>query len=279
MQTKQISASVIAKADLPDEVLKAAEGEDIDKWFYATVEVQDVDGDIVRIKGLNTEKHARNGHIKVLVSHQLKPDGQGRLPIAGKVAKWVQTKHKATGAPALAAGLKFVGTELGKEIKTLSDADLLDVSIGFEPLESSPIQGAGLDYTKAAIAEISVCVHGANQFAGVVRAIDKELGLGTAEPVLPSAHATPEEHKAFFATAIEKLDALLASAAQLKKDLTSTAETTDTQFKAIADRFDDIEDSVAALPKGSADPQGDRKDQQTPKTIDRDRLSAFLSTL
>lgn len=168
-------ATVIKSGELPDEVAKAAEGKSIDKWFYATVEAEDREGDVVRVKGLDTTKYAQaGGPIKVLIQHQKSPNASSHLPIVGGVSEWVATKHKANGLPAMVAGVKFVDTELGREAKVLADAGLLDVSIGFEPLEASPRSGGGKDFTKAAVSEISVCVMGMNQYAGIVRALEDE---------------------------------------------------------------------------------------------------------
>jgi hypothetical protein len=225
MKTKHLTATSIAKDDLPEEVVKAAEGKDIDRWYYATVETPDREKDIVRVKGLDTAKYTQSGGpMRVLVSHQRAPNANSRLPICGGVKEWVPTKHKATGLPALAAGIKFVDTELGKEIKTLADADLLDVSIGFEPLEADPIPGGGFDYKKAAISELSVCVNGMNQYAGVVRALEAESkSVGTVHvDVVPNiaGHVLTKLDD-------ESLDAILS------------------ELKSLHLRLDDLEDAIA----------------------------------
>ncbi len=261
IKTKHVAATHLKTSELPDDVRKAAEGEDIDKWYYATVETKDREGDIVRIGGIDTAKYAQNGcPIKVLVNHQRSPDGQGRLPIAGKVVKWVPTKHKATGLPAMAAGLKFVKTDLGNEIKTLADENLLDVSIGFEAEEHAPIAGAGTDYTKSAIAEISVCVTGMNQFAGVLRALDKdEKAIADAEARAKAADKT------LIDTITKHIDAKFAEhAAALLEANTNTIK-----------RLDDLEDTLSNLPKPDA-AQIDRSEHLSPK-ISLDSLRALLA--
>jgi hypothetical protein len=267
MQTKHLDAPVIAQSDLPDEVLKAGEGVDIDMWVYASVETADREGDIVRVKGIDTTSFAQGGGaLKFLVAHQRGPMADGSLPVLGKAVKWVATKHKTTGLPAMATAIKFAPTELAQDTKKLYDGGFLtDVSIGFQPKKSTPIQGGGFDYEECAVAELSACITGMNPLASIVRAIEDQQPM-------PSVHASLEEQKAFFAPAVEKLDALIATATELKAELAATAK----QLKVIDDRIDNLEDSVSSMPKG-ADPQDDRTDRQTPRTIDRDRLNAFLN--
>jgi hypothetical protein len=254
---KQLTASILKSDDLPEEILKASEGEEIDKWFWATVEVLDHDGDIVRVAGIDTTKYAQSGApIKFISSHTTRPLDDGRLPIVGKAVKWMKTLHKTTGAPALAVGVKFAGTQLGKEMKELYEGSFLtDVSIGAEVLKHSPIKDGGNDYEEVAISELSACITGANQFAGVMRALAEE----------PITLTEPDQTKTGIDADFIKAnhDALIAKLDDAITQITSH----------ITNRLDDIEDSIAAKTEEGRQSSSRKSDQ----SIDLDKLKSLLS--
>lgn len=188
---KTLTAPVISSDELPRDLRKAAEGEDIDKWFYASVEVPDHEKDIIRVAGIDTKKYAQNGGaIKFISNHNRAAGPDGRLPVIGKTVKWVPTRHVPTGMPAMAVAVKFAPTELGQEMRKLYDGGFLtDVSIGAEALKGKPIENGGIDYEQVAIAELSACINGMNQFAGVVRALDDEFEKANSLNSAGVAHA------------------------------------------------------------------------------------------
>ncbi len=248
LKTKHVIAPLIQTADLPDDVLKAAEGEDIDKWFYATVEHEDREGDIVRVKGIDTVSYAQNGPIKFIMSHSQRPLADGSLPVLGKAVRWVTTMHKSLKVPALAVGIKFADTKLARETKSLYDGGFLsDVSIGFQPKKGKPLAN-GTDYEECAIGELSACVTGMNQFAGVLRALDEECKPA---PAIDPAELTKQLTEAF---------------GKLFADFSAKFNT----------RLDDLEDSLSELPKADA-PQSDREMRQS-RQIDLDRLRELLKS-
>ncbi len=260
---KTLNAPVIKSEELPDDLRKAAEGEEIDRWFWASVEVPDHEKDIIRIAGIDTKKYAQNGGtIKFISNHSRAASHDGRLPVIGKTVKWVATKHTATGMPAMAAAVKFAPTDLGEEMKKLYDGGFLtDVSIGAEAIKGKPLESGGIDYEHVAIAELSACINGMNQFAGVLRALEVEE---------PKPEVKPEP------LTLSDAD-LLRFVEPMNKRFDLIAETFAALEKKFASRFDDVEDSISSLPKGAA-PQDERKEQPSTK-IDRDKLIAALRNL
>ncbi len=248
LKTKHVTAPILKQSDFPEDVVKAAEGVDADIWFYATVEAEDREGDIVRVKGIDTTAFAANGPIKFIMNHSSKPLADGRLPVLGKTVKWVSTKHKSLNVPALAVGVKFADTELAKETKTLYEGGFLsDVSIGFQPTKAVPIPGAGMDYQECAVGELSACVTGMNAFAGVLRALEDDK---PAEPIKLSD---------------EDIDKIKTFTNSILTDL----------FKTLNKRMDDFEDSLSALPNRDGE-KSDRKDRQSDK-IDLNELRNLLA--
>ncbi len=246
LKTKHVVAPVINVSNMPDDVFKAAGEVDADIWFYATVEKADREGDIVRVKGIDTKSFAQNGPIKFILSHSSRPLANGQLPVLGKAVKWVKTTHKEMSVPALAVGIKFADTDLAQQTKALYDGEFLtDVSIGFQPITSKPIPGKGFDFEECAIGELSACVTGMNAFAGVLRAIEDE-------PAAP----------------------LKLSDEDLTKITDATKAHIDSLFTKLNKRQDDFEDSLSALPNGDGQ-KADRQGRQSDK-IDLDQLVEAL---
>ncbi len=248
LKTKHVVAPILKSIDFPDEVAKAAEGLDADMWFYATVEQPDREGDIVRVKGIDTKSFSANGPIKFIMSHSSKPLANGQLPVLGKAVKWVRTTHKELSLPALAVGVKFADTELAQQTKALYDGEFLtDVSIGFQPVKSKPIPGKGFDFEECAIGELSACVTGMNAYAGVLRALE-------AEEKHEPTKLSDEDH-------IKILEGIKSNITELLKHLNK--------------RMDDFEDSLSALPKSDGS-KADRQDRQSDK-IDLAELRKLLA--
>lgn len=257
LKTKQVVAPIIKSDDLPDDVKKAGMGKDIDKWFYATVEAPDREKDIVRVAGIDLKSYSQNGPLKFISSHKRGPGPDGRLPVVGKAVEWVRTKHKATGSPALAVGIKFAPTELGKEMKALYDGDFLtDVSIGFEPLEAEPIKDGGYDYKASAIGELSACITGMNQFAGVLRALEAEpLTVQQPDNIWKAAEFTG-----------------------LQAQITTLTDTLKSLTQELQKRLDDIEGAIEAAAQKNAGSTAAELPAK-PKKIDPRKLADLLASL
>lgn len=257
LKTKQVVAPAIKTADLPDDVVKAAEGKDIDRWFYATVEAPDREKDVVRVAGIDLKEYAQNGPLKFISGHRRAPGPDGRLPVCGKAVEWVKTKHKSLGFPALAVGIKFAPNDLGKEMKELYDGEFLtDVSIGFEPVKATPLKHGGFDYEESAIGELSACITGMNQYAGVLRALEAEVEQNEVRVPFPQDIWKAAEYVAL----IDALKTIGDRLAEMNKQLT--------------DRIDNLEDTLSSLPQSSAS-QDDRKEPKS-KKVDLDKLAAYL---
>jgi hypothetical protein len=241
-ELKKIAAPVIAELTL--DITKAAEGEDIDKWAFATVEVKDLQDDIVRVAGMNLAKHTDERPIQIRCDHR-QDVGQDGFPVVGKVVKFVRTTYKtASGSvPAIAFGMKFAPTQFGQTMKSLYDGRYMtDFSIGAKAEEKpKPLKDGRYDWDKTNLHEISACLDGANQHA---QAINRALGIE-------------------------------------QPDLDAIKQLLDTKFtdinKYITERLDGIESAIVAKAHASEQPSDTPSD--APTEIDYTPLIAALESL
>jgi hypothetical protein len=245
--TKSSATGTIAKiADLPDEFLKASEGQDVDHYFYASVEVKDLDGDVVRVGGIKARET-----VPFIVGHKKSPNDDGTLPVIGKAFAWKKTTHKSLNVPALVAGVKFAPTRLGQEFKKQYDEGFLtDVSIGFLAPNSKSLRGGRYDVEECEVYELSACIKGANQYATIMKAMD---GDG--------------------ATAVTiKLDD-----ADLKELAKSFADQFSSLSTHLTKRLDDLESAIVAAPHASE--QDGNNDSDTDTAIDYAPLESALKAV
>jgi hypothetical protein len=164
------TGTLITKGQAPEEL--KSQSKDADVFGYASVEVEDLDGDIIRVDGIRLNRHKPDNRIKLLAGHQrLLADGSS--PIIGSICNFTRVTHP-NGAKALAFGAKFGSTPLAKEYATLYDDEHTapEFSIGFRPVRSEPMKnGNGLDYLESELIEVSSVTLGANQYAQVMRAL------------------------------------------------------------------------------------------------------------
>lgn len=254
---KQITATVIEKTELPDDLLKASEKLDVDKWAFASVEVTDREGDIVRVEGIDFSSHTDAHPLKILCNHDRKLTVDG-YPVVGKAVTFQRTAFAKDGenCPALVFGMKFAPTDFGQRMKKLYDGKFLtDFSIGADskPGGAAALKGGGVDWKATTLNEVSACVFGMNQHAKTIeRALDVEDEMATAT-LKPDARP-------------DKILLLLNEQATLLKQITS--------------RLDDIESIVVAKSDATAEQTGDQNDQQA--TVDdkaNDEIAKALSHL
>lgn len=259
-KTLRLTGSVIAKADLPDELKGAAD--DCDVMGYASVETVDRDADIVRVKGISLKNHRPESPVKLLAGHQ-RLLSSGESPVIGKIVSFRQCTHKGLGVPALAFSATFAKTPLGQHYKTLYDnGDMTDFSIGFRPLKAEPLKDGGLDYVESELIELSSVAIPANAYAGVMRALE-ETYPDTKQGgwLLP-----PEIAKAFE----EWRD---AGFPPIFRDYTEN-------FQQLTDRLDSIESALAVVAKGANQPDSrtgspdENEDEEVTPTV-ADLLSAI----
>jgi hypothetical protein len=166
---------------VPDKLFKGK----CDLYGFASVEVPDREGDIIRVKGISLEYHRSDSPIKVAVQHNYKPLPDGTMPVLGTVSEWAITTKSVNNkpVPALAFGMNYAKGEDGEittfaaKYKGLYDTGALDAfSVGLEGREATPIKGGGLDVTKSAVFEVSSCMIGMNPYATVIKALTDAIG-------------------------------------------------------------------------------------------------------
>ncbi len=155
-------------------------------WGYATVEVEDMDGDIVRVKGMDYSKFQSPPHryIKLIAGHQqMLPDGTP--PVVGRIEKFVESEAIVEGekVPALMFGASYARdgkgeyTKLAKAYKDLYDSGYMDsFSVGFMAIKAKPRKGAGYDIEQSELLEISAVVVPSNYNANVKKALS-DVGI------------------------------------------------------------------------------------------------------
>lgn len=156
-------SAIVEKYDAATNILTA----------YASVEIEDSANDIVRINGINLNRHTKDSPIKILASHQ-KVLADGSPPIVGKVIDiW---KAEREGVPALKFTMMFADTPLALQYKQLYAKGFLDsFSIGANIISADAIVNeegnptGGIDYTESELYEISCVVIPANPLATVTR--------------------------------------------------------------------------------------------------------------
>jgi phage head maturation protease len=250
-KTLHITGTVVAKADLPDELKGMAD--ECDVLGYASVETLDRDSDVVRVKGVSLRNHRAESPIKLLAGHlRILPNGES--PIVGSITTFKSTTHKALNVPALCFGAKFAPTPLGKHYKSLYESGHgPDFSIGFRPIKAEPLKDGGLDYTESELLEVSCVTVPANQMATVMRAFEETYGPHGNETVSVPAAALMKE---MTATA-------LAAIAPLFKQLEDHINTRlDDLESVIVERSEDAEQSAGHTPPPQTKSEGEPSPEQ-----------------
>ncbi len=239
------TAAILKSTDLPDDVVKAAQGQDVDHYFYASVETKDLEGDVLRVKGMRTAEH-----VPFLVGHKLKANDDGTLPVIGKTVGWHRTVHKSLGVPAFVAGVKFAPTRLGQEFKKQYDEGFLSaVSVGIRSPKGKAIRDGRFDIEECEIFELSACVKGVNEYASIVKALDLDNDGTRIDTALSRIDSAADK----FEKAVEQ------------------------RIKKINSTVDDLESAIVAKAHGSDQP-GDN-DSDVEAAIDYAPLESALTAV
>jgi uncharacterized coiled-coil protein SlyX len=263
---KDVPSDLIEKAgDMPQ---KLPEG---GLWAYATVEVPDTSGDIVRVDGIDYSAYHNppSTKLKILAQHiKVLPDGTP--PVIGRVEAFVKTVTK-TGEKALAFYMTWATqkvkkvsedgveseveevTPLARSYKNLFDTGYLDsFSIGAGVIERESIKNAGWDYKATSLAEISAVTVPANSKANVIRALEDELGEHLDKVAVLETKIVDQE------SVIKSLTEKVEGACKQNIDVESRLVTAlDKKLDALNERLDFLEASIVA------------KSDPTPMTGDR----------
>lgn len=145
---------------------------------YASVEVVDLEGDIIRIDGIDLSAHTSDNPIKLFPDHQYSlPDG---MPcVLGRIINWEKTIDPRLNVPAL----KFTAewskktngelTDIAKAWKELYDTGMIDsFSVGVDRVDGHKIEN-GVDWTKTKLLELSAAQLPANNFANICKTLHK----------------------------------------------------------------------------------------------------------
>jgi hypothetical protein len=225
---------------LPDGFAPAVNG----KWAYASVEVPDREGDVIRVKGIDLSLHREESPIKVFgLPHRYVPLPTGEPPIVGVVREFRVTTTRVKGygeVPALAFRFEYTGKDeepatFATKCKGAIESGVLDSFSGrFERASGKPIGKMGTDVQSCQLAEISVVPFPVNPHATVLKALVSALG----DDFDPNEYL--DERLAYLCKSVDALD-LDARFDALRSDLTKSM----TSFR------DDIESLIAAAPKSA----------------------------
>jgi hypothetical protein len=159
---------------VPDKLFKGK----CDLYGFASVEVPDREGDIIRVKGIKMPESP----VKVAPNHTYKP-----LEVLGVVKEWAVTSKSVKGrsVPALAFGFDWARgegdqiTPFAAQFKGLYDSGTLDsFSGGFDPNPEkvSVLKGGRYDIAECEIVELSACMIPVNPYATVMKALTEAVG-------------------------------------------------------------------------------------------------------
>lgn len=231
------------------------EGEDM--LGIASVEIQDSDGDVILIDGIDFSKyHAPpKRHIKMLASH-MGSLPSGEPPIIGRVERFFNTTVEANGqeVKALAFAFSFARDEEG-ELTPLANAykrlmpkylDSFSVGIMVDKWEERKESG-GYNVTKSSLFEISAVAIPANSEANVIKAIKKVFEEEKIE--------VPEVEKAVEEAPIEdKIEQKEVEVDEIVEDSNTSTDDNEeikdfisAHFSVLESRMDSIEATLAVM--------------------------------
>jgi hypothetical protein len=215
-----------------------------DMHGYATVEVQDRDGEIFEVKGIDLSAHRDDSPCKVFAQHSYRPTTDGEVPIIGIIREFKRvTKQTEAGhVPALGFAFDWAKvdgklTPLAAKYKKLYDNGILDsFSAGYEfPNSEDCERKSGVTTVhKSKLVEVSAVTIPSNPHATAMKAIKKELG--------------------------EDFDSDLYLDERLAAMLAEVKDENAALLKSITQRFDEFEATYVAKSEG-AGKTGDRNPQ------------------
>jgi hypothetical protein len=216
-----------------------------DMHAYATVEVQDRDGDIFEVKGIDLSAHRDDSPCKVFAQHSYRPTTDGEVPIIGIIREFKQVTKKTEAGEVAALGFAFDWakvdgklTPLAAKYKKLYDNGILDsFSAGYEWPKSGDCEyKAGMIIVhKSKLIEVSAVTIPSNPHATAMKALKQELG--------------------------EDFDSDLYLNERLAAMLAEVKDENAALLKSLTQRFDEFEATYVAKSEGA----GQTRDTKTPQ--------------
>ncbi len=306
MQKNQpIHKTITVVKELPAELASRHENDERGFWMYATREIVDTAGDLVRCDGVNFDTYHNPDegvHLKVLAQHiRCLPDGTA--PVVGKVTDYVRTiaNYRGKVVKAIALYCEWLRDDSGKLLPLsqhyydMVKAGGIDSgSVGMMVDDLEPMENGGYDIKKATIFEFSLVTIPANAGATMIKEIEDKLGLKldiepeaasdetvkAIEPTVQSVPTVEQALKGLLDAHLKAVDERLASMAV--SDLS-------TMLKAVSERLDVIESSLVVMSQPVIAPEPvkatptapavELKAEQTINKADIERFEALLNKL
>ncbi len=286
MNAERVSRMGIVRKKLTEAKATAADARTISG--YATVELVDMEGDIVRVAGCDIDSARSDA-----VPFKFFPEHTYELPdampaVLGKVLTVEKTTWKDGVTPAIrftaewATDAKGELTPIAKAYQDLYASGYLDsFSAGYQKLEGQRM-GDGVDWTKTRLVEISATALAANQYSCIIKSLRKHnlyrrsFAAARSKSMSDTAPDTstlnPGAVQGDLGTYVKRLDEVHKSLAErLDKCMTAEdvtkrfadhAATMAKSFEALHDRLDDIEGAIAVATDG---PETVQKEDATKK--------------
>ncbi|TXH56132.1 MAG: hypothetical protein E6Q97_07110 [Desulfurellales bacterium] len=236
-----------------------------DLYGYATVEVPDADGDIVRVDGIRLNYFKAAGSLPLVMQHRTSLLENGETPSLGAITEFARTTTEIAGrkVKALAFGADWERhqdaiTEKASKYKSRYDEGSLSTfSMGFDTFAvDSAYKGRGHDITDSDPFEVSCCVVPTNRFATVIRRLKAEMSeefdadeLNEVRMVglhdeLQALTALQKSHETIFNKLLSRLDdiesAVAAASERREAKPTSSRELSPTQMSALLKAVDEM---------------------------------------
>lgn len=252
MDTKQIKATVDSVS--PDYLTA-----------YASVEVIDREGDIIRIDGMDLSEQTDSSPIKIFPDHTYVLES-GNPAVIGKVEKLEKTFYKDSDIPALKFTMSWAKkpdgtmTDLAKAYQELYQSKYMDsFSVGVQKVEGTKIK-SGADWEKTKLIEISAASIPANNLANVIKTLKKfNIKVKDMSENIATPNATNAVQGEGYTYGKKDMDEMMTNHMQKCMDhITKSfgdhkehiSKCMDDMCKSINERFDDIESAVSVAEDG-----------------------------
>jgi hypothetical protein len=189
-EMKKLTKSVSVAKELPSELLDRHPNDEKGFWIWASREIADSDGDIIRVDGISLQPYHNppETHLKVLAQHLTKlPDGTA--PVVGIVTDYVKTNSLYQGqmVKGLALYVEYLTDQDGKRLplsehyfqmmNSLPAPGIDTGSVGIQVLEYKVMESGGLDVIRCSQFEFSLVTVPANASATTIKALKKHLAI------------------------------------------------------------------------------------------------------
>jgi hypothetical protein len=238
---------------------------------YASVEVVDEDGDIVRIDGMDLSYQMPDKHISIYPEH-IYDLASGFPAVLGRIETLEKTTHPELNVPAL----KFTGSwaknndgstsEIVTAYKELYESKkyMTSFSVGVEKVEGTKIK-TGVDWTKTKLLEVSCTQLPSNPYANIIKKTLNKYGVKLMNDPLkkdltqtdPSGVQSPETgYGASFKKDLDEgMMGMQAHVTKCNKDMgdmmqAHISKCIDGMCKSLNERFDDLEGAFAVSEDG-----------------------------